>query len=92
MKTLPFERRNGVGTLAAVFGMASAIALVAAVVAGCATPQTGPFLPAHPRACRADPDCPDHSACRYPAASSPGPVCMPGRESDVYAWDSSPGD
>jgi hypothetical protein len=89
MKSLPLERRNGAGTLAAVFGMTLVVALVAAVVAGCSRPTVGPFLPAHPQACRADPDCPDHSACRYPAASSPGPVCMTGRESDVYGWSPS---
>lgn len=51
---------------------------------GCAM-HTGPFLPASPHACRADPDCADNQVCKYPAASSPVPVCMPGANS-IYAW------
>ena len=74
-----------VATLAA---MALVVFAIALVVAGCASAQVGPFVPPHPRACRADPDCPDHYACRYPSASWPGPICMRA-ESDVYAWSPS---
>jgi hypothetical protein len=64
--------------------------VVAILVAGCGKVTFGPFYPHAPvKYCSADPQCPDHSACRYPAASSKQAMCMPGRESDVYAWSPS---
>lgn len=59
---------------------------------GCAHLQTGPFVSNPPHYCNADPDCPDHSACRFPCrmpdlhGAQCAKVCMTGRESDIYAW------
>jgi hypothetical protein len=61
------------------------------VLVGCAPLQVGPFVAQGAKVCAADPDCPDHSACRYPSASSRQAVCMTGRESDVYAWSPTAG-
>lgn len=67
------------------------LALVAALamLAGCAKLQVGPFPPSPAHACKADPDCADNQICKYPAASSPMPVCMPGANS-IYAWSPTP--
>lgn len=86
------QRAEVLEAVVVLLGACALAVFLALLITSCAQVTTGPFLPSHPQACRADPDCPDHSACRYPAASSPGPVCMTGRESDVYGYDPSGGE
>lgn len=52
---------------------------------GCGSVVAGPFVPAAPTRCGADPDCPEHYHCAFPAVDTSA-VCMPG-ESDINVWE-----
>ena len=64
------------------------VALALFVVYGCATPKVGPFTPANPKACGADPDCGPGFHCAFPAVDTRA-ICMPG-ESSIDARNEAP--
>lgn len=66
----------------------AAILVIAAVATACGPVVMGPFYPAHPRVCGADPDCPVHERCAF-VAGHPQAVCLPG-DSDLDSYKSGP--
>jgi hypothetical protein len=59
---------------AAVFALVGS--LLAMALYGCTPVNVGPYLPDHPKSCRAEPDCPVSTACRFPATDTHA-TCMP---------------
>jgi hypothetical protein len=62
--------------------------VLAALMAACGPVQRGPFIPPGAKICRADPDCPRGTTCRFPGVDL-RPVCMPG-ENEVDALADPP--